>query len=130
MLLSGADWVSKPSLRRAFSAFHSTVERADTSCEGRAAGGARRCSSSSDLSLPVVTSYTPQSGLLLTCHSPPGAPSSTSKPFINDLVQLSAIIWHTVHVRKQADKKNMALFTCVSVWLGVGGHCAFLNAQC
>lgn len=107
------------------SAFHSTVERADTSREDRAAVGARCCSFSSDLSLPVITPYTPQSGLLLTCHSPPAAPSSAAKPFINDLVRLFA--HHLAHAaRTQTDKIRLCVPVCATVCLGVRGHCAFL----
>lgn len=54
-------------------------QRADTSCEGRAAAGCFSSGSSSDLSGPVITSYTPQSDLLLACQSQQGVPARRSK---------------------------------------------------
>lgn len=62
------EWISVSSV------FYSPDQRADTRCESRAAVGGRSCSSSSDLSTLVIASYTPQSGLLLTCQSQRRAP--------------------------------------------------------
>lgn len=70
-----SDWFQTPHWKRVcVLCFILRSERADTSCEGRAAVGGRCYSSSSDLSAPVITPYTPQSGLLLACQSQRGAP--------------------------------------------------------
>lgn len=79
-------------------AFYSTGERADTSCGGHAAVWGRSRSSSSDLCVPVITPYTPQSGLLLACHSQPGA---RARP-LNRLPSASCRCWRSSGARTGA----------------------------
>lgn len=111
MFAHDSDWFQTPHWKRVRSAFYSTGQRADTSCEGHAAVGGRCYSSSSDLGAPVITPYTPQSGLLLACQSQQGAPPRRLKPFIGGLVQVLASIWHTAHVHKHV--KYRAACCCI-----------------
>lgn len=92
------------------------------SCRGR------RSSSSSDLSAPVITPYTPQSGppahLSVTARSP----TSPAKQFISGLVQVLASIWHNAHAGKRVKKKKkktVALCACVNVCSQAIEHCIF-----
>lgn len=107
--------------RVACSAFYS--ERADTSCEGRAAVGG------SVLQLLLRS--------LLACHRPihasirPPTPlsvtgrslTSLAKPFTEDLVQVLASTWNTAHVHKQVKYKAayiVCVSQCVCVFRGYG----------
>lgn len=91
--------------------FYCTSERADTSCEGRAAVGGpvlqHLLRSQCACHHPIHTSIRPPAHLSVTARSP----TSLVKPFIGGLVQVLASIWHTAHVHKHV--KCRAAYCCV-----------------
>ncbi len=73
----------------------------------------------------IHTSIRPPAHLSVTA----GSPTSPAKPFISSLVQVSAGIWHTAHVRKRVKYRSarcsIVQHACVNVCLWVMEHCIF-----